>query len=68
MKAQAIIVAAQLALAFGKQAALTFVAIHDRMQNGQAVTREEIVQWLQALDYATNVPNSFLANQPTAAA
>jgi hypothetical protein len=60
MNAQAIIVAAQLALAFGKDAAITFITIHDRMHNGQPVTREEILQWLTALDYATQVPNSLL--------
>ena len=60
MTTQAILVAAQLALAFGKEAALTFAQIHDRLATGQAVTREEIVQWLQALDYASSVPNSLL--------
>jgi hypothetical protein len=64
MTPQALIVIAQLALAFGKEAAMTYAQIHDRLVNGQPVTREEILQWLQALDYATHVPNSFLNNPP----
>ena len=60
MNAQAILIAAQLALAFGKDAAVTFVQIHDRLANGQPVTKEEVLQWLTALDYVTSVPNSLL--------
>lgn len=60
MNAQAIIIAAQLALAFGKEAAITFVQIHDRLANKQPVTKEEVLQWLTAISYAQEVPNSLL--------
>lgn len=65
MNPQAIIVAAQLALAFGKEAAITFIQIHDRLANKQPVTKEEVLQWLTAISYEQEVPNSQLPASTT---
>ena len=65
MKAEAILILAQIALTFGRSAAMTFLDIQDRLANGQPVTKDEVLQWLKALNYEEEVPNTFLKTPAT---